>query len=59
MFGSIRTTLIETFDECYVVVTKVVAATANATLAAARPQGGNSVWYLELINTKPLEIDGT
>ena len=36
MFGSIKTTLIETFDERYAALTDVVVA---AAVAAARPQG--------------------
>ena len=40
MFGSINTTLIETFDERYAAVTE---ATASAAVAAASPQGGDSL----------------
>ena len=39
MFGSIKTTLIETLDERYVVVTEAAVVVATAALAAARPQG--------------------
>ena len=39
MFGSIKTTLIETFDERYAALTDVVVAAATAAVAAARPQG--------------------
>ena len=38
MFGYIKTSIIETFDECYAAV-KEAAAVATAALAAARPQG--------------------
>nr|KAJ0188610.1 hypothetical protein LSAT_V11C900456990 [Lactuca sativa] len=58
MFGSIKTTLIETFDERYTAVTEAVAA-ATATIATARPQGGDSLLFCEFSNTKPPEFDGT
>ena len=37
MFGSIKTTLIETFDERYASVNEVVATAATAAVAATRP----------------------
>ena len=37
MFGSIKTTLIETFDERYAAVYEAAAVAAIATIAAARP----------------------
>ena len=37
MFGSIKTTLIETFDERYAAVTKAPAAAVTAVVAATRP----------------------
>ena len=37
MFGSIKTTLIETFDERYATVIEAIAAAATAPVAAARP----------------------
>ena len=40
MFGSIKTTLIESFDERYAALTDVVVAVATTSVAAARPQGG-------------------
>ena len=39
MFGSIKTTLIETFDERYVAITEADAAAATNTVTTARPQG--------------------
>ena len=39
MFGSIKTTLIVTFDERYVAVTEADVVAATATIAATRPQG--------------------
>ena len=37
MFGSIKPTLIETFDERYAVITEVGDAAATAAVAVARP----------------------
>ena len=59
MFGSIKTTLIETFDKRYATLTDVVVAAATAAVTAARPQGGDSLLYREFSNTKPPEFDGT
>ena len=39
MFGSIKNTLIETFDERYVAVTEADVIATTLTVAAARPQG--------------------
>ena len=57
MFGSNKTTLIETFDERYTTVTEVVAATAIAAVAAARPQGVDSLLFREISNMKPPGAD--
>ena len=38
MFGSIKTTLIHTFDERYTAITEAVADAATAAVATARPQ---------------------
>ena len=51
--------MIETFDERYAAVTKAVAAAATAAVAAARPQGGDSLLFREFSNTKQPEFDGT
>ena len=59
MFGSIKTTLIETFDEHYDAVIEVAVAASTAVVAAARPQGGDSLLFWEDSNTKPPEFDGT
>ena len=59
MFGSIKTTLIETFDERYVALSDVAVAAATAAVAAARPHGGDVLLYLECSNTKPPEFDWT
>ena len=59
MFGSIKTTLIETFDERYTAVTEAAAAAATAAVAAARPQGGDSLLFREFSNMKPPDFDGT
>ena len=59
MFGSIKTTLIETFDERYAALSEAAAAAATAAIAAARPQGGDALLFREFSNTKPPEFDGT
>ena len=53
MFGSIKTNLIETFDERYAVVIEATTASATAAAAAFRPQGGDSLLFREFSNTKP------
>ena len=53
MFGSIKTTLIETFDKRYAAVTEAASATTTAAVVAARPQGGDSLLFREFSNTKP------
>ena len=57
--GSIKTTLIETFDERYAAVTKAASAAATTAVATARPQGGDSLLFWEFSNTNPPEFDGT
>ena len=59
MFGEIKTTLIETFDEWYAALTEATSAAATAPIATARPQGGDSSLLREFSNTKPPEFDGT
>ena len=59
MFGSIKTTLMETFDERYAALTEAATAAATAAVAAARPQGGDLLLFREFSNTKPPEFDGT
>ena len=45
MFGSIKTTLIETFDERYAALSEAAVAAATAAIAAARPQGGDALLF--------------
>ena len=45
MFGSIKTTLIETFDEHYAALSEAAVAAATAAIAAARPQGGDALLF--------------
>ena len=59
MFGSIKTTLIETFNERYATVTEAAAAAATTSVVAARPQGGDSLLFREFSNMKLPEFDGT
>ena len=58
MFGDIKTMLIETFDERYAALTEAVAAAVTAVVAAARPQGDDSLLFWEFSSTKPPEFDG-
>ena len=58
MFRSIKTMLIEIFDERYIVVTEATAAAATVALAAARPQVGDSMLFRQFSNTKPPEFEG-
>ena len=59
MFGSIMTTMIETFDECYAPVTEAAATATIVAVVVARPQGGHSLLYREFNNTKPPKFGGT
>ena len=59
MFRSIKTTLIDTFDERYAALSDAAVAAATAAVAAARPQGGDALLFREFNNTKPPEFDGT
>ena len=59
MFGSIKTTLIETFDERYAALLGADVVAATAVIAATRPQGGDALLFQEFSNTKPPEFDGT
>lgn len=59
MFGSIKTTLIETFDERYTALSEAAVAAATTAIAATRPHGGDVLLFQEFSNTKPPEFDGT
>ena len=59
MFGSIKTMLIETFDEHYAALSEAAVAAATATIAAVRPQGGDALLFREFSDTKVPEFDGT
>ena len=59
MFKSIKTKLIETFDERYAAHTDAAVAATTTAVGAARPQGGDALLYWEFSNTKPPEFDGT
>ena len=58
MFGSIKNTLIETFDERFTAVTEDVVTVATTAVAVARPQGGDSLLFQEFNNMKPPMFDG-
>ena len=53
MFGSIKTTLIEKFDDRYAAITEAAVAVATTAVTAARPHEGDSLLYREFSNTKP------
>lgn len=54
-FGSIKTTMIEMFDECYVAVTEVVVV-STIVVVATRSHWGDSMQYQEFNNTKPQSL---
>lgn len=56
IFGSIKNTLIAMFDEFYAAVTNTTSAPATAVVIESGLQGGGSMLYRELSNTKPLEL---
>ena len=45
MFKSIKTNLIETFDEHYAAVTEAAVVAATTVVAVVRPQGSDSLLY--------------
>lgn len=56
MFGSVKTTMIELFDECYVTISKVVAAVATIVITAAGFQGRVMMQYRDFSNMKPRSL---
>ena len=57
MFGSIKTIVIELFDDWYVVLSKASAATTTTVVAVVGIRGERSLWYLDFNYTKPSEFD--
>ena len=61
MFGSIKTVMVEFFDERYVALAEIAAAatTLAVTTAAVGGGAGRAFQYRDFDNTKPLTFDGT
>lgn len=53
MFGSVKTTMTELFDECYVAISKVTAAVATIVITVAGFQGRVMMQYWDFSNMKP------
>ena len=58
LFGSIKTAMIEYFDERYAALAETAAAAATAAVAAARGGAGRGFQYRDIDNTKPPTFDG-
>ena len=58
LFGSIKTTMVEYFDERYAALTETAAAVATAAVAAAGGGDGRGFQYRDFDNTKPPTFDG-
>ena len=61
MFGSIKTAMVEYFDERYAALADTVAAAATSAVTATRVGGGagRAFQLLDFDNTKPPTFDGT
>ena len=62
MFGSIKTTMVEYFDERYAALAETAAAAATSAVTAAGIGGGGAgraFQYQDFDNTKPPTFDGT
>lgn len=57
VFGSIKTAMIELFNEGYFILSEVVVVAATTTVAAVGVQARGSFQYWEFNNTKPLEFN--
>ena len=58
MFGSIKTAMVEYFDERYIVLVETTAAAAAAAVAATCGGAGRGFQYRDFDNTKPPTFDG-
>ena len=58
MLGSIKTTIIELFDDCYVALSEVIVVAATAAVVFVGVRGERAFRYQDFDNTKPLEFDG-
>ena len=60
MFGSIKTAMVEYFDERYAALAETaVAAAASAVTATGEGGAGRGFQYRDFDNTKPPTFDGT
>ena len=57
-FGSIKTTMIELFDDRYAAFSEVVVAATTAAVAAMGIYRERSFHYRDFDNTKPMKFDG-
>ena len=58
LFGSIKTAMVEYFDERYAALTETAAAAATAAVAAAGGGASRGFQYRDFDNTKPPTFDG-
>ena len=58
MFGSIKTMMMEFFDDRYPAIVETAAAAASIAVAAVGAGTGQAFQYQDFENTKPLTFDG-
>ena len=58
MFGYIKTTMVEYFDERYATLAEAVAVAATAVVSAAWVGASRAFQYRDFDNTKPPTFDG-
>ena len=58
MFGSIKTAMVEYFDEQYAALSEAATVAATAAVAAVGINVGRAFQYRDLDNTNPLIFDG-
>lgn len=57
IFGYVKTTVIELFDELYAFVSELVVVTATVAVVVVGFRGRRMLQYHDFGNTKPLEFD--
>lgn len=57
IFGYVKTTVIELFDELYAFVSELVVVTATVVVVVIGFRGRRMLQYHDFSNTKPLEFD--
>lgn len=58
MFGFVKTTMIELFDECYIAITEDTTDAAIAYVATVGLQMRGMIQYRDFNNMRPPEFDG-